>query len=696
MNALCRIELLGSLRIRRSSQTITRFPTYKTGALLAYLAYYGLTSHPREVLIELLWPDVAPEAGRQSLSQALSSLRHQLEPPGVPAGSILVADRATVQLHSDSITLDVTEWKETLRLTESPSAPLEALKEAARRYTGPLLPGYYEDWILQERDILNEAYLHVVQRAVAGLEREEDLAGALEYARQAVCIDPLREAFQATLIRLYREAGEAAAALRQYRRFAQLLERELGVAPDPAIRALVHDPAIQTPRSRPLAPERTTASSNKELPAGTVTLLLAQAEAEEGRNAPLRNILRRQGGQALQEGEGRFLIVFGRASDAYAGATAGMRTLSGRLRMALHTGEIGPGRAGALSLSLLRDRAAGLLQASRNRQILCTEVTTILLRQSREASVRLVELGLFRLQGEEAAERLFAVDYPDRPLEALLRPEAEAGHTGSLPLPITRFFGREREIASLMAELRKNTRLLTLTGPGGIGKTRLALETARRLQEVFHGAVWFVPLAELTDLGGVPDAVFAALDLSPAPGKEPLQAVIEALSRQPSLLILDNFEQLLPPDQEEVSEASAGPVTDGTRRSDLVADLLAQTPTLTCLVTSRQALRLTGEHEFPVTPLPTPHSAETPERVADSESVALFVDRAQAVRPDFQVTKRNAAALAGLCERLEGIPLALELAAARAQVMTPAQMLAQMERRFDFLVSRKRDQSYRR
>src|SRR5215475_12617690 len=106
MDPQYRIEMFGGLRVRRRSQLITRFPTYKTGALLAYLAYHKHHSHPREVLTELFWPDTLPEAGRQSLSRALSSLRHQLEPPGVPAGSVLLADRATLQVNPDAISTD--------------------------------------------------------------------------------------------------------------------------------------------------------------------------------------------------------------------------------------------------------------------------------------------------------------------------------------------------------------------------------------------------------------------------------------------------------------------------------------------------------------------------------------------------------------------------------------------------------------
>ncbi|HLK59460.1 MAG TPA: tetratricopeptide repeat protein [Chthonomonadaceae bacterium] len=555
MNALCRIELLGGLRIRRRGQTLSRFPTYKTGALLAYLAYYRHSAHPREVLIELLWPDVAPEAGRQSLSQALSSLRHQLEPPGVPAGGILAADRATVQICTDAVTTDVAEWEAAWQAAKAPDAALETLLETARRYTGPLLPGFYENWTLQERERWNEAYLHLMDRVVAGLEQAGEGKRALEYARLALGIDPLREETQVALIRLYMGAGEPAAALRQFYRYERLLEKELGLTPSPEMRALVQKLAFQPRRARSAVSEVARTPSHAKVVA-----------ALPGTQAP----------------------------------------------------------------------------------------------------------GL-----EETQEA--------RPV-----PDMGTGLMGDLPRPITRFFGREAEIARLV-ELVSKSRLVTLTGLGGIGKTRLALEGARVLHDAFAGRIWFVPLAEIRDPGLILPEIVTALGLPTGSGEDLLAQAVEALSRQPSLLILDNFEQLLPVSEDEQAAFQQG----RSHGAEIVQRLLEKTPGLTCLVTSRRMLGLIGERELLVMPLPTPYDTHTLEEVAESESVALFVDRATAVRPDFQVTKGNFKAISRLSERLEGIPLALELAAARAQVLTPAQMLAQIEKRFDFLVSRKRDLAYR-
>jgi predicted ATPase/DNA-binding SARP family transcriptional activator len=242
-----------------------------------------------------------------------------------------------------------------------------------------------------------------------------------------------------------------------------------------------------------------------------------------------------------------------------------------------------------------------------------------------------------------------------------------------LPVQLTCFFGREEEITRLVELLASPvTRLVTLTGPGGSGKTRLAIAVAGRLQELFGEAVAFVPLADLSEAREIPDTIADTLGLSHAPDREPLGQVVEHMRDQPWLLVLDNYEHL---------------VEEGAL---LVRTLLERIPTLTCLATSRQSLGLAGEQEFALLPLPTPRRSDSLEQLREHASVQLFVDRARAAHADFQLTEANAAAVGELCDRLEGLPLALELAAARAAVLTPEQMLAQLEQRFAFLVSRQR------
>lgn len=461
MDARCRIELLGGLKVILGERTITRFRTRQTGALLAYLAYHLGPPLAREVVIEALWPEIEPRTGRNNLSMALTSLRGQLEPPGTDAGAVIQSDRFTVRLNPAAVVTDVAEFLTALQEAERANEDTKrnrALRQAIDLYSGTLLPGYYDEWTAWERHRLQELF----------------------------------------------------------------------------------------------------------------------AKAEEILNVT-------------------------------------------------------------------------------------------------------------------SSVSLPAVTAPTLPSP---KPQSQHIH---LPLQFTHFFGREVELGVLESWCAGNPRdpthhLITLTGPGGTGKTRLAIEAAGRLAEAFPGGVWFIPLQDLSDPRLIPGTVLDALRLPRSPQIEPLHQAVEFLNRRASatLLLLDNMEHLLDMERRKAEDGAA-----------VVRTLLDRCPLLTCLVTSQQSLNLEGERELPILPLPTPNVESLsstpdaqhlpPESLMQFASVQLFVDRAQASKPDFQVTQGNSAAIAQLCDRLEGIPLALALAAGRAQVMTPKQMLSQLEHRFDFLVSRRRD-----
>ncbi len=234
-----------------------------------------------------------------------------------------------------------------------------------------------------------------------------------------------------------------------------------------------------------------------------------------------------------------------------------------------------------------------------------------------------------------------------------------------LPVQLTTFVGRERETTAVrQLLLRKDIRLVTLTGPGGVGKTRLALHLAAELLDSFD-EVFVVDLAPLTDPAAVGDAIGQVLGIGTT-GPVSTQQVIEAIGQRPYLLLLDNFEHLL----------DAVP---------LVSDLLRHCPALKILATSRAALRISGEQEYPVPPLPLPdrEGPLTVEQVASCESIQLFVDRASRVRPEFALNPSNVTDIAGICARLEGLPLALELAAARSKSFPPHLLLRQLQRATD-------------
>jgi predicted ATPase/DNA-binding SARP family transcriptional activator/class 3 adenylate cyclase len=764
MDSPWRIELLGGLRATRGGEEVRRFRRQKVGVLLAYLAATCCADgrsqrvHPRDALIDLLWPDCDPEAGRNRLSVALSSLRRQLEPPGVPPGSVILADHATVRLNPVAVVCDVAQFESALQAAERASSSLERverLAEAVSLYGGEFLPGCFDEWVLPERERHREAYLQALIR-LATLS-EEDAGAALRWARQAVAADPLREEAHRELIRLFCAAGETEAARRQYRELERLLAEHLGDAPSPETRSLLavlpapgsglrdlgkDEPQLSrgaasrrlSPRARTTAARRCPPEPGASLPAGTVTFLLTDIEGSTAlwektgdafkealarHHALLRRCFGEHDGHVVKEMGDGFLVAFSRAGDALAGAVAGQEALAApdgeggeggwpgavgapRVRMALHTADVSPEGDDYRTLAL--HHAQRILVAGHGGQILCSDATATLLRRDLPAGVQLADLGVYRLRGLESPERLFQVEPPGTPPRVFPRLRAQPGYPVSLPLQLTRFFGRDEELELLGKLLREpSRRLLTLMGPGGSGKTRLAAEAARQLAEEGHGAVWFVPLADLADPRRLSEAIRDAMRLPREARAEPLEQVVAALEGQPALLVLDNFEHL---------------VAEGT---PLVWALLERAPRLTCLVTSRQRLGLEGEREFLVPPLPVPDRAapgsdrlhpepgpplprrnghrrrlcaeeglrggapQSPERLIAFPSIRLFVDRAQAVRPDFQVTEANAAVLAELCVRLEGLPLALELAAARVGVMTPGQMLERLAARFDLL-----------
>jgi predicted ATPase/DNA-binding SARP family transcriptional activator len=735
MNGPWRITLFGGLCIQQDERVITRFKSQKVGALLAYLAYHLRQIHSREVLIDLFWPDSALEAGRNSLSVALSTLRHQLEPPGTPANAVIRADRFSVGLNPAAVMTDVAEFEKAAHMAAKAASATERMQllvQAVALYPGRLLPGYYEEWIGAEQERLAGLFFDSVDKLIVHLEETGDLSSALQYARHAASLDPLREESYQSLLRLLAAAGQPGAALRQYKEMERLLEAELGVEPSAPLRALARQIEKQSGgeygskivstsagTTRAMAFPHSPAETSASVQPVTLTFLMTDIEiaprlweharetfptALERHHALLRREFARCGGQEIKEAGNSFLVAFQSAGKALACAIASQQALAAqswpeetgplKVRMALHTGDVeyGDGEYHGLVLHW----ASRMLTAAHGGQILCSEATAGLLRRDLSENVRLVDLGVYRLRDVPTPERLFQVEYPDMAAQAFPPIHAEAGYAANLPLQFTRFFGREQEITKLVELLTPGPpatvlpcHLVTLTGPGGTGKTRLAIAVAERLIAPYQGAVWFAPLADLSDPGRIADAVLNALRLPRSPDQEPLDQVVEALAEQPSLLVLDCFEHL---------------VKGGV---EMVQTLLERVPSLKCLVTSRQLLGLSIEQEFPVLPLPTPGATTqspheggaqggwTPERLTMFDSVALFVDRAQAVMPYFQVTNSNAPAVAELCHRLEGIPLAIELAAARALVMTPAQMLSQLEQRFAFLVSRRRDMSER-
>jgi predicted ATPase/DNA-binding SARP family transcriptional activator len=533
LTAPWRILLLGGLRAEQNETSIARFRSQKIGALLAYLALFPTRAYTREELADLFWPDAEPEVGRTNLRTALFSLRRQLEPPGAPAGSVLITrGHSDVGIEPRAITTDVAAFDSALQTAAQSTLPANErvvlFEEAVSLYKGPLLPGFNETWAVTERGRLAEAYHRALQKLVVHYEQIEDYNRALELARRMLTVDLLDENTHADIIRFLMLQGQHAAAKRQYEETRRTFKTELGREPSSEVAALL-ETRFPTPKRRADSAATTSPVSQLE-PAPTPVPAMSASPAV----TPLH-----------------------------------------------------------------------------------------------------------------------------------------------LPLTLTRFFGREEERGELAVALRSpDIRLVTLTGFGGCGKTRLAVEIAREVADTFPGGIWFIALAELRDATRLFDVIGDTLGLPRTTSAEQTQdQIAERLNSDEHrrLLILDNFEQI-------VDEGAAE-----------IQTLLGRAPRVSCLVTSRHRLLLDGEREFSLLPLPTPVHVGTPERLLEYASVQLFVNRAQSTRPDFQLSSRNAVAIAQICARLEGIPLAIELAAAWSQTLTPAQMLERLIRRFDLLISRRRD-----
>jgi predicted ATPase/class 3 adenylate cyclase len=428
-----------------------------------------------------------------------------------------------------------------------------------------------------------------------------------------------------------------------------------------------------------------------DLPTGTVTFLFTDIEGSTrllqalGERYPavhdehaaiVRRAVAEAGGTEVSTHGDAFFVAFRSPVGAVRAAVVAQRGLAAhnwspgppvRVRMGVHTGEGTLGGDDYVGLDV--HRAARIADAAHGGQVIVSEATRGLIRHALPAGVSLRDLGVHRLRGLADTEHLhelvvegLASDFPPpRTLDA--RPN-------NLPLQLTSFVGREEEITEV-ERLLGQTRLLTLTGPGGSGKSRLALRVAAELLTRFQDGSCFVDLSPVTDPALVPAAVANALGVPEAAGRPIIEGVKEHLRHRELLQVVDNFEQV----------AEAGPV---------IEELLTAAPRLRTMVTSRVVLSLPGEQEYPVPPLHVPDPARLPSdlsAISAVEAVRLFAERAMAANPRFTLTERNAPVVAEITSRLDGLPLAIELAATRTKVLTPEQILSRLERRLSILTS---------
>jgi predicted ATPase/DNA-binding SARP family transcriptional activator/tetratricopeptide (TPR) repeat protein len=710
--AVLKLSLLGPFTAALDDTPFDHFSTHKVQALLIYLAVEKDCVHPRQGLMELLWPGMPLESAQVNLRQTIYRLRKALpevdKRSGCEAVPLILSDRQVVQLNPEGeVYVDVNEFRKLI--TVDPAA-------AVKLYRGDFLTDFYlvdssmfEAWAESHRESARRDVLEILNRITQRALHSGNHQQAQAYAWRQLEIDSLRESAYCQLMMALMGNGQRSAALAQYQVCRRRLLRELGLEPSPettALYKLIQADTLSTPTPRP-----------KSRSGDMVVFMLTDIEEstrlwDKHRQAMLPALLTHN--QILEEQinrhGGKILELRG---DGVKAVFEGVNPLPCALDIQKGFGAVDWGEIGDLRIRIglhgvkpvhkdfdyfveddhyygpVLNYTARIMDVGHGGQILASEQVHNTYSLPQGASWQ--DHGLHRVKGLKQPLQIYGLLHPDNlfqpfpPLRSRSTPSEDTMKDlfvirHNLVPQITAFIGRQDELGKLDGMLADpDTRLITITGPGGIGKTRLAIACAERQISNHYGdnghfqdGIFFVSLADIDIPDHVPFNITKALNLPFSTGdklenvQETIQGqLLDHLHRKQILLVLDNFEQIL----------------EGGR---FLLEVLQTAPEVKILVTSRERLHLLGEQIFPIQGLEFPNR-ETPKDPGDYTAMQLFLECAKRVRPDFEIKTSDMADLTHICRLVGGMPLGLELAAAWVNMMPVKDIAMEIQRGIDFL-----------
>ena len=654
-------------------------------------------------LVEVLWGDEPPASASSSVQKLVYRLRVLLG-PGAEVVVMTLAPGYVVRVVQENF--DAARFEGLLvdardvRRDGDAAAAVALLDGALGLWRGPAFGEFaFAEFARAEAARLEELRWVAIEERVEArltLGAHEELVGELE---TLVSESGFRERLWGELMLALYRSGRQAEALRAYGRVRSLLGEEFGIEPGVALRSLevamlLQQPDLDWVPVASSAPPQVTdvVVDGLPSPSGTVTFVFTDLDDStrlwEGHpsamNAALarhdeilRSAVEAHAGLVVKATGDGVHAAFATAHDALQAAVEAQLVLMAedwggtgelRVRMGVHTGSAE--RRDGDYFGAAVNRAARVMGAAHGGQVVVSLATEELVRDVLPDNVALVDLGEHRLRDLARPERLFQLVHPDllrkfAPLRSLDRPASD------LPAAQTSFVGRERELVALREVLR-DARLVTLIGVGGVGKTRLALEAAAEMAGEFRDGAVFCELASLMDQAAVPDAVASRLEVRLVPDIAVVDSIVATLARREMLVVLDNCEHVLD---------AAGVLADAMVRS---------CPGVTVLATSREGLGIDAEVLRPIRSLSMPDDNASIEEVAATESARLFAARAVAVRPEFVVDAATGPAVGDICRQLDGVPLAIELAAARVGSLTVREIADRLDQRFRLLTGGRR------